>query len=164
MPDRQFTREELAAYDASRTAAPTPPTDQNLRDRIARALAEVTVGHTAFVTVDVEAEYPRADAVLAVLPESRRAFDPQAGLQRLADDLTRGDQPTDGTEAPARLLFWEPSDGGSYHDGRITIPVAEGASFTATAPVGDLVLQLPAARALWSQLASLMNDAAEEQP
>lgn len=50
-------------------SAPVPPTDQTaLRDRIARALARVTVGHGAFITVDVKAEYPRADAVLAALP------------------------------------------------------------------------------------------------
>jgi hypothetical protein len=36
------------------------------RDRYAKALAEITVGHRAFITVDVKAEYKRADAVMAV--------------------------------------------------------------------------------------------------
>lgn len=60
-----------------------------LRDRIARALAEVTVGHKAFITVDVRAEYPRTDAVLAALPVTadratvlREAADAVAALDR----------------------------------------------------------------------------------
>ncbi|MFC8124683.1 hypothetical protein [Streptomyces sp. NPDC057302] len=36
------------------------------RTRYAKALATITVGHTAFITVDVEAEHDRADAVIAV--------------------------------------------------------------------------------------------------
>lgn len=36
------------------------------RARYAKALAEITVGHRAFVKVDVEAEHSRADAVMAV--------------------------------------------------------------------------------------------------
>jgi hypothetical protein len=62
---------ELAAVHDPRTKAAdrAPDVDRAaLRDRIARALAGVTVGHKAFITVDVRAEYPRADAVLAALP------------------------------------------------------------------------------------------------
>lgn len=75
----------LAAYDASRDGASVPsvPADTDLRERMARALAEVTVGHKAFVTVDVQAEYPRADAALAVLP----AFADRAAVLREAADV-----------------------------------------------------------------------------
>jgi len=52
---------------AEAVAAGRPAADETeRRDRYAKALARTTVGHSAFITVDVKAEYQRADAVMAV--------------------------------------------------------------------------------------------------
>lgn len=52
------------------TSNPTPDPDSTpetaRRDRYANALARITVGHSAFIKVDVQAEYKRAEAVMAV--------------------------------------------------------------------------------------------------
>ncbi len=50
----------------SATPAPDGQAAEERRDRYAKALAEITVGHRAFITVDVQAEHKRADAVIAI--------------------------------------------------------------------------------------------------
>lgn len=70
-------------------AAPSVPADADLRDRIAEAIwAQYPDAEPSRTGLVMANPHVIADAVLAefpVLPEPRRPFDAQAGLQRLAD-------------------------------------------------------------------------------
>lgn len=84
-------RDHLSAYDMPRDDAPAakpsvPAAD--LRDRIAAAIEDVFDRWRDGLGAQ-RPEDAICDEVLAVLPESRRPFDAQAGLQRLADAVQR---------------------------------------------------------------------------
>ncbi|MFI8872422.1 hypothetical protein [Streptomyces sp. NPDC055243] len=177
--------------DCPHHAAPSAPADRDLRDRIAAAIWERQNPGRRYADceyrwqADAEAD---ADAVLAVLPAPA---DRAAVLREAADHLDADmerfftewpDEPRNSPYANGRkdaaaelrrmadeaqqasasaLLLWNEAEGGSLNDGRITIPIDKAVSLSETAPVGDLILQLPTARALRPQLTSWLNDADE---
>ncbi|MGW0904964.1 DUF1653 domain-containing protein [Streptomyces sp. NPDC002853] len=116
---RKAARWLLPRLTVAQPAAPSAPAD---RDRIAevRMIVKRLVAHAkGFQDVldepdrDPWARLVRADideigTVLAVLPAGRREFDAQAGLQRLADDLHRGEPGVDAAANRAAEPAVEP--------------------------------------------------------